>query len=232
MSEKITSLIPSSSLIAKLTNSASKEWGDYTQHEFVQKIADGSLSENAFKHYLTQDYLFLIQFARAYGLAIFKATTFDDMRSAARAISGILDVEMDLHIKYCSRWGISERELRNVNEDKASMAYTRFVLERGTSGDILDLYVALSPCVVGYGVIGAELSDNADTKKEGNPYYSWIEMYSSDDYQKLVHEAITQLDRLSVSRGGEARYEELVGTFRSATILEADFWQMGLNASI
>ena len=57
-------------------------------------------------------------------------------------------------------------------------------------------------------------------------------MYSSDDYQKLVHEAINQLDRPSATRGGEARYEELVGTFRSATILEADFWQMGLNASI
>ena len=231
MSDKITSLIPSSSLIAELISSTSEEWTDYTQHQFVQKIADGSLSEDAFKYYLIQDYLFLIQFARAYGLAVFKATTFDDMRSAARAISGILDVEMDLHIEYCSRWGISERELRNVKEDKACMAYTRFVLERGISGDILDLYVALSPCVVGYGVIGRELSNSANTKKEGNPYYSWIEMYSSDDYQELVHEAITQLDKLNISRGGKVRYEELVETFRSATVLEADFWQMGLNVS-
>ena len=52
-----------------------------------------------------------------------------------------------------------------------------------------------------------------------------------DDYQELVHEAITQLDKLNISRGGEVRYEELVETFRSATVLEADFWQMGLNAS-
>ena len=56
-------------------------------------------------------------------------------------------------------------------------------------------------------------------------------MYSSDDYQELVHESITKLDKLNISRGGEVRYEELVETFRSATVVEAEFWQMGLNAS-
>ena len=40
MSHKTTSLIPSSSLIAELTNSTSEEWTDYTQHQFVQKIAE------------------------------------------------------------------------------------------------------------------------------------------------------------------------------------------------
>jgi len=39
------------------------------------------------------------------------------------------------------------------------------------------------------------------------------------------------LDRLSESRGGEARFEGLARDFRAATILEAGFWQMGLNAA-
>jgi thiaminase/transcriptional activator TenA len=111
------------------------------------------------------------------------------------------------------------------------MAYTRFVLERGMAGDILDLHTALSPCAVGYGVIGKKLADDPATKRDGNPYLSWIEMYSGVEYLDLVSGAIAQLDRLSESRGGEARFEGLARDFRAATILEAGFWQMGLNAA-
>jgi hypothetical protein len=36
-------------------------------------MADGSLAEAAFRHYLVQDYLFLIEFARAYALSVYKS---------------------------------------------------------------------------------------------------------------------------------------------------------------
>jgi hypothetical protein len=35
-------------------------WEQYTKHEFVQRLADGSLPVEYFKHYLIQDYLFLV----------------------------------------------------------------------------------------------------------------------------------------------------------------------------
>jgi thiaminase/transcriptional activator TenA len=34
-------------------------------------LADGSLAEAAFRHYLVQDYLFLTEFARAYALSVY-----------------------------------------------------------------------------------------------------------------------------------------------------------------
>ena len=153
------------------------------------------------------------------------------LRTAAAAITGILEVEMALHVKYCAGWGLSEAAMAAVPEDPACMAYTRFVLERGMAGDILDLHTALSPCVVGYGVIGKALADDPATRRQGNPYLSWIEMYSGSDYRELVGAAVAQLDRLAVSRGGEARFVDLVQAFRAATVLESGFWQMGLNAA-
>lgn len=36
---------------------------------FTSGFADGSLAEAAFRYYLAQDYLFLIEFARAYALS-------------------------------------------------------------------------------------------------------------------------------------------------------------------
>ena len=35
-------------------------WKAYTEHEFVQKMGDGSLPVEKYKYYLIQDYLFLV----------------------------------------------------------------------------------------------------------------------------------------------------------------------------
>ncbi len=91
----------------RLKTSASAEWRAYTGHPFTDGMADGSLPETAFRRYLVQDYLFLIEFARAYALAVYKSPTLADMREAAAGISAILDVEMNLHVKLCADWGLS-----------------------------------------------------------------------------------------------------------------------------
>src|SRR3712207_1345708 len=112
------------------------------------RLADGSLPEAGFRHYLVQDYLFLIQLARAYALAVYKSDTLADMRQAGAAMSAILDMEMGLHVQYCAQWGLDEAGMAATPEATHTLAYTRFVLERGMAGDLLDLHVALAPCIV------------------------------------------------------------------------------------
>ena len=224
-------LVPADSLMGRLCAACADEWQNYVRHPFVRGLADGSLPEAAFRHYLAQDYLFLIHFARAHGLAVYKSSTLEDMRAASAAISAIVDVEMGLHVSYCADWGLSENDMQAVPEDPACMAYTRFVLETGMAGDILDLHAALSPCTVGYGVIGQALADDPKTRRAGNPYSSWIDMYSGSEYLDQVRSAVLQLDRLAQQRGGMSRFDGLTSVFRSATVLESGFWQMGLDAA-
>ena len=35
-------------------------WKRFTEHEFVKRMGDGTLSEERFKSYLVQDYLYLV----------------------------------------------------------------------------------------------------------------------------------------------------------------------------
>jgi len=217
-------------IFERLKTSCAADWERYTRHDFVRQLAAGTLPEKSFRHYLIQDYLFLIHFARAWALAAFKADDLAEIRGAAAALSGIVDVEMDLHVKFCADWGLAEADMASAPEAMETTAYTRYVFERGMAGDLLDLHVALAPCILGYGEIGAALAADPDTVMDGNPYRAWIEMYAGDEYRDIADGAVAQLDRLAAAKGGDARFEEIAATFAQATRLEEAFWQMGLNA--
>ncbi len=217
-------------LFGRLRRDAAAVWEGYVAHDFVQALGRGNLPEPAFRHFLIQDYLFLIHFARAHALAGFKATRLDDIRAAAKAVSAIVDVEMPLHVSYCAGWGLSEAQMAATPEAMETMAYTRFVLERGLAGDLLDLQVALAPCLVGYGESGERLLADPATRREGNPYAEWIGAYTSAAYQGAVRDAIAMLDRLGEEHGAAARYPTLLATFTAATRLETAFWDMGWRA--
>jgi len=207
------------------------EWRDYIEHSFVKQLGNASLTPEAFQHYLKQDYLFLIQFARAFALAAYKSPTLSDLRQAKEGLQAIVDVELDLHISYCKEWGISEAELANLPEARATLAYTRYVLDTGNRGDLLDLHVALSPCMVGYGEIANWLNKRAETiRGEQNPYDAWIAMYESDEFQDAMHAEIRWLDE-RLADVSPSRFEQLTRIFSDATRLEIDFWEMGLEQS-
>ena len=61
------------SFFERLKVAASAEWRAYTEHPFPNGMADSSLDEAAFRQYLIQDYLFLIEFARAFALSAYKS---------------------------------------------------------------------------------------------------------------------------------------------------------------
>lgn len=214
-----------------LKKACAGEWQAYIEHSFVRQLGDGSLAPEAFQHYLKQDYLFLIQFARAFALAAYKSPTLTDLRQAKEGLQAIVDVELDLHISYCKEWGISEEELARLPEARATLAYTRYVLDTGNRGDLLDLHVALSPCMVGYGEIANWLNSRAETLRgERNPYNAWIAMYESDEFQQAMKAEIRWLDE-RLADVSPARFEQLTRIFSDATRLEIDFWEMGLIQS-
>jgi thiaminase/transcriptional activator TenA len=174
------------SLFERLKTAAATDWNAYVDHAFVRGLGDGTLPQAAFRNYLVQDYLFLIQFARAHALAAYKARTMADMRAAKDGLAAIVDVEMNLHLRLCERWGLSAADVEAAPEQRATVAYTRFVLDIGMSGDLLDLQVALIPCTLGYAEIGRRLAPGGiDALDAAHPYREWIGEYSGDAFQQV-----------------------------------------------
>ena len=206
-------------------------WLYYTKHEFVQKLANDSLHENCFLNYLKQDYLFLIQFSKAWSLAILKSDNLEEMKVAASTLNELINFEMGLHISLCEKYGISKFDLENTEEENENIAYTRYVLELGYSGDFLDLLSALAPCVLGYGEIGLNLQ-NSNPKI--SMYNKWIETYSSSEYQSVCLNVGKLIDKSFKLRLGENytntyKWNKASLIFKKATSLEVDFWNMALK---
>ena len=215
------------SFFERLKAQAAPAWEAYTHHPFTDAMAAGTLSEKAFRRYLVQDYLFLIEFARAYALAVYKAPRLADMREAAATLNAILDVEMDLHVKLCAGWGLSREDLEQAAPAAEMLAYTRYALDAGARGDLLSLKVALAPCVIGYAEIAERLAAMPSAADPANPYQVWIAEYAGQAYGALAARARTHLDELAERYATPARETELQQVFTEATRLEADFWEMG-----
>ena len=214
-----------------LRESNLSNWLLYTKHEFVQKLANDSLHENFFLNYLKQDYLFLIQFSKAWSLAILKSDNLEEMKIAASTVNELINFEMELHISLCQKYGISKFDLENTEEENENIAYTRYVLELGYSGDFLDLLSALAPCVLGYGEIGINLKDS---NPKISMYRKWIETYSSSEYQNVCFNVGKLIDKSFQLRLGENytntyKWKKTNQIFKKATSLEVDFWNMALK---
>lgn len=211
---------------------AGEAWGAYTRHAFVEGLREGTLPRAAFLHYLRQDYVFLIHFARAWALAVAKAETLDEMRPAAATVAALVEGEMGLHVGICAREGIDLAALEATEEAPENLAYTRYVLEAGYSGDFLDLLAALAPCVLGYGEIGLRLAAEAGA----TPYADWIAAYGGAEYQETCRAVGALVDaaasrRIGADFAAAPRFPRLAARFRDATRLEAGFWDMGLGAA-
>jgi thiaminase len=92
-------------------------WKQYTEHEFVQRMGDGTLPIENFKYYMIQDYLFLVQFSRATALSAYKSSLLKDIgRSVQQVVT--LQEEIKLHINFCKGYGLDEVDIIGQEEDQ------------------------------------------------------------------------------------------------------------------
>ncbi len=209
-------------LFHKLKKNSIKSWKKYTEHSFVKELGDGSLRSSVFKEYLIQDYIFLQRFMKILALSAYKAKSIKDMNRSLDFIMAIKH-ELKLHVHYCKKFGISKNKILKSKEKRENKAYTNYVMKVGLKKSNLELFTALSPCVIGYGEIGCNLKKNKKWKK--SKYSSWIKMYSSKEYQNVAKENIAYLDYLYKVNKNK-NINSLIEIFKKASLLEANFWQM------
>ena len=88
---------------------------------------------------------------------------------------------------------MTRSQLLSEPESSACSSYARYILDVGAQGDILELYVAIASCLIGYGEVGLWLQkqvERGEAKMEGNLYKRWMEDYAGEDFLGAVNRGI------------------------------------------
>lgn len=216
-------------LFQRLLKENAKVWDEYLHHNFVKELEKGILKEENFLFYLKQDYIYLINYAKCYALLALNANNAKELRFAMKFQNYIVEGELELH-KSILKLGIDADKLCVKDESIVNIAYTRYMLSVGQSGDFLDMLVALSACAIGYGYIGAEIKQRLSKDElEKHPYKEWILTYSGEVFQAEIKEFEDFLNSYEVD---ENKFKKLSEIFHTVVRLEREFWQHGLNLKL
>jgi len=193
-------------------------------HPFITGVGDGTLPVEKFKHYVRQDYVYLIDYSRVLALASAKAPDLEAMGWFARLLNETLNVEMDLHRNYCAEFGITREDLESTKPVPTTVAYTSYLLKVAHQQSFGDLVAALMPCQWGYWEIGDHLARRGEPT-QAPLYRQWIRMYASKEFGALAQEIRALADRVA-QYAAPRQLESMAEAYLTSLRFEYQFWEM------
>lgn len=200
-------------------------WDEYLNHPFIKEMGEGILDTEKFRRYLIQDFLYLKEYAKVYGMGLVKSETIEEMKFFKESINGIMEDESATHITYLKNFGEKIEELEKYKISFENDNYTSFMKSVALTGDLLDLVIAVLPCAWSYYYIGERMKMIYGNNLEKNFYGPWIESYSCEQYAKCAQKNIDFANKICTHLD-ENKKEKLKDIFIKASIYEMKFWDM------
>jgi thiaminase (transcriptional activator TenA) len=196
-------------------------WQAQHAHPFVRGIGDGTLSAERFTHWLRQDYRFLIEYCRLFGLAAARAPDLATIARFADLLQATAHDEMALHRAYAAEFGIAAADLEATPLGPTTRAYTDFLLRVAATGDFAEIAAALLPCMWGFSEVGRTLAARGAPAEPR--YAQWVATYAADDFAALADWCRQLVDRLAERASPEAR-ARMEAAFVTSSRYEYLFW--------
>lgn len=199
--------------VQELIESEAELWHAATHHSFLDGVRDGTLAEEAFSHWLAQDYQFALALTRAEGRYLAHAPR-EDLEILAQGIGAMVQ-EL--------RWFERKAGERGVNlaaplspAARAYVGYLQAVSYEPHGVQVTALWALERAYLEGW-----------RTALPGAPaYQEFVEHWTNDAYVAWVGALEMAVNRL-LAGGGEAERD----AFRWVARYERDFWQMAYTRS-
>ena len=187
---------------------------------FNRELAAGTLSHQRFRFYITQDKLYLDQYARTLAIAAGKAPDLDATDKFTGSAIGALAVERALHGQFLAQFGVSEAELGAAEPSPSCLAYTNFLLATAHQDSWPVLVAAILPCFWIYHDVGTRIAREATPN---NFYQPWIDTYAAEGFAESVQDVIRITDQ-AAERAGATEREAMGQAFIRSAQYEWLFW--------
>jgi thiaminase (transcriptional activator TenA) len=203
-------------------------WAAAVDHPMVRAIAAGTLPHQTFRSYFEQNVRYLEDYARAIALATAKAPDAGALDVLSRFLRQIVATEIPANLAFLDRLGGSADRLPGPSAlHPVTYGYTRHLLHACQAGSCAEGLAALLPCQWSYGEIAQPLM----AAVPADPVYAdWICMFGNAEYDALVAETTSLLDRLA-DPADATQWSRLSALFSISIRYEGEFWDMALAAA-
>ena len=212
----------------RLSGTVQPVWAACLAHPFVQGIANGTLAQDKFRHYMKQDYVYLIEYCKVFAIGAAKSPDLETMGLFASLLHGTLHIEMDLHRAYAAEFGISSAELEQTRPSAALTGYTSYMLNMAQAGGVENAAAAVLACAWSYNHIGQQLATTHPGSLQHPLYGKWVQMYSSPEFTSLAERCVALVNRLTAGKP-EHELQALEDTVVKTSYFEYLFWDMAEN---
>ncbi len=200
-------------------------WDEFYTHPFILGIGDGTLEIEKFRHFMLQDYLYLLEYAKVFAIGAAKAEEPEIVTAFGGYISNILEGEMNIHREYMQRLGIDLKEAERTYMSQDCLSYTSYMLRIAYERSTAEICAAILPCAVSYEMIAKKLVKTDPLCLEHGFYGEWVRGYSCEEYHN-ENEALIALTERCALGYDETRINALIEIGRRCSLYEKAFWDM------
>jgi thiaminase/transcriptional activator TenA len=187
---------------------------------FNRALADGSLPQAVFQHYIIQDAHYLEGFARALARAAAGAPDAGSVAQLAGSGAGAIAVERQLHGHYMALFGVDAQTFAATPPSPACEHNVSFLLATAATRGVGEAVAALLPCFWVYRDVGNAIHATASAD---NPYRAWIDTYAGEDFDAAVTRMCALADRLAEA-ASPPEQARMRAAFAKSALLEWMFW--------
>ena len=198
-------------------------WELMTYHRFVSQLGDGSLSPSIFKTYFLQDYVFVNDLVVLAAQALAKAPNLKAASIFNDFLTGVLDPENDLFMRFFNQLGASEEDYSSVKASPTTQAFGDFLVRTSLEGTFDEIVLVLYVTEGTYLDWGARLTE--EKVNPANPVYrEWIDLHGPEVLGDLVSWLENYINNDSSISPERADY-----LFHTALRYEFLFWESAYN---
>ncbi|HEX3860892.1 MAG TPA: thiaminase II [Stellaceae bacterium] len=187
---------------------------------FNTELAAGTLRPERFRFYITQDALYLGDYARVLAVAAAKAPDAATVKWLSGAAAEAIAVEQALHGRYLAEFGVDPLTAAAAEPAPDCLAYTSFLLATAHQQPWAVLMAAILPCFWIYWDVACAITRDAAAP---NPYRAWIDTYAAPGFGEAVQMVIEIVDR-AAAEATPAMRTAMLTAFRRCARYEYLFW--------
>ena len=215
-------------LIEQMSAAVKDIWNQYYTHPFIKGIENGTLDKEKFRYYIKQDYLYLLEYIKVFGIGIAKAKSTETTQLFAACIQLLTDGEMDIHRGYMGKFSITEKEIADTPRELDNLSYTSYMIRVAYEEGEAEILAALLSCAYSYEMIARNILKNNPQAIMHKFYGDWIIGYSGVEYSNENKILIEMLEKLTAQYTDEQK-QHIVDIYVTCSRYELAFWDFSWN---